>query len=70
MPQLPHGVLADLETLYRQAQAVYWPFQRKVLALAAVGLAFHLGLGGPFLLLPILLFIAAFARNQATTLGR
>ena len=35
-----HGVLADLETLYRQAQAVYWPFQRKVLALAAATGAF------------------------------
>jgi len=36
----------------------------QVAALAGVGTAFALGLGGPFLLLPILLFIAAFAAGM------
>jgi SP family arabinose:H+ symporter-like MFS transporter len=36
----------------------------QVLALSGVGLAFGLGLGGVFLLLPILLFIAAFAAGM------
>ena len=36
----------------------------QVLALFAVGLAFKMGLGGLFLLLPILLFIAAFAAGM------